>query len=70
MEMGKNCAGCGKNMGFLEVTQNFDNETYCEKCSNKKKADKDIYIPDEDAIKRALSGLLTQDPDTKKLFAV
>jgi len=32
------------------------------------KADKNIYEPDLDAIQRALSALLTQDPDTKKLF--
>jgi hypothetical protein len=31
-------------------------------------ADKNNYTPDIDAVRRALSALLTQDPDTKKLF--
>lgn len=65
--MSDNCEKCGKEIGFFS-TEKFEGNKYCLECKNAVKADKNIYIPDQDAVERALSALLTQDPDTKKLF--
>lgn len=65
--MADKCKKCGKEIGLFS-TMEIDGENFCIECSKKINADKNIYIPEIDAIKRALSGLLTQDSDTKKLF--
>ncbi len=65
--MADNCKECGKEIGLFSTIE-VEGKKYCVDCSKKVKADKDIYEPDLDAIQRALSALLTQDPDTKKLF--
>ena len=72
--MSENCKKCGKDIGLFSTIE-VEGQKYCVDCSKKIKADKvkikadkDIYIPELDAIQRALSGLLTQDPDTRKLF--
>ena len=65
--MSESCKRCGKEIGVFSTIV-FENQKYCVACSNAAKVDKNIYTPDLDAVRRALSGLLTQDPDTKKLF--
>ena len=65
--MADNCKKCGKSIGLFSTIE-VEGKKYCVECSNAVKADKNIYIPEIDSIHRALSALLTQDPDTKKLF--
>lgn len=65
--MAENCKKCGQEIGLFSTIE-VEGQKYCVDCSKKVRADKDIYIPELDAIHRALSALLTQDPDTKKLF--
>lgn len=65
--MADNCKKCGKNIGLFSTIE-VEEQLYCVECSKQVKADKNIYIPEIDAVQRALSALLTQDPDTKKLF--
>jgi hypothetical protein len=65
--MADNCKKCGKSIGLFSTIE-VEGQKYCVECSNAVKADKNVYIPEIDAIHRALSALLTQDPDTKKLF--
>ena len=65
--MADNCEKCGKNIGLFSTIE-IEGQRYCVECSKKVKADNEIYIPEMDEIHRALSALLTQDPDTKKLF--
>jgi len=65
--MASTCKKCGKDIGIFSTIE-VEGEKFCVECSNQVKADKNVYTPDIDAIQRALSALLTQDPDTKKLF--
>ena len=61
------CKRCQKEIGIFSTIE-VDGGKYCVECSNAVKADKKQYIPEIDDIRRALSALLTQDPDTQKLF--
>lgn len=65
--MADSCTKCGKSIGFFSTLE-FEGSKYCPECVNAIKADRNQYLPDIDAVRRALSALLTQDPDTKKLF--
>jgi len=57
----KFCAACAK--------KHFPNKSpKIPSQSNINKEEKILYIPEKESIQRALSALLTQDSDTKKLF--
>lgn len=75
--MADNCAECGKEIGFFSTVEH-ENKQYCTECSPYKKekakkereeADKNIYTPDHDAIRRALSALCTIS-SVRKMFEV
>ena len=65
--MADHCTRCQKDIGIFSTIL-VDGKKHCPECASAEKADRSLYAPDEEAIKRALSALLTQDPDTKKLF--
>jgi hypothetical protein len=59
------CNKCGKEVGLFSGTK-VDKKLLCSECAKADTVEKNI--PDIDSIRRALSALLTQDPDTQKLF--
>ena len=61
------CAQCGKETGMFNEIE-VDGTTYCSACGKFERNEKNQYIPDLLEVRRALSALLTQDDDTKKLF--
>ena len=80
--MSDNCFDCRKEIGLF-TTIPIDVKKFCAACakkhfpnkspkipsqSNINKEEKILYIPEKESIQRALSALLTQDSDTKKLF--
>jgi hypothetical protein len=65
--MAATCTECGKDIGFFSTLE-LQGQKYCPECYQKEKENPRLYAPDLDAVRRALSALLTQDPDTKKLF--
>jgi hypothetical protein len=65
--MADNCKKCGKEIGFFSTIE-VGGRKYCYECSKQLTLDEKNYIPEKYEIQRALSALLTQDPDTKKLF--
>ena len=80
--MSDNCFDCNKEIGLF-TTIPIDGKKFCTTCAKKNlpnkspkvssqpnivKEEKNLYKTKKESIQRALSALLTQDSDTKKLF--